>query len=137
MSDLTRFSVSLKKELLEKFDRQVMSDGYPTRSKAVADLVRQSLVKHEWKGGKEVAGAVIMVYNHHKRDLSNKLTHIQHDFLHLIISTQHIHLDHDNCLEIVVVRGKPRAIETFTRKIKGTKGVKYTTLATASTGKAL
>lgn len=137
MSDLTRFSVSLDKKLLTRFDEQLRRDGYPTRSKAVADLVRDSLVKHEWKAGKEVAGAIIMVYNHHKRDLSNRLTHIQHDYYHLIISSQHIHLDHDNCLEMVVVRGKPHKVEAFAKKLKATKGVKYTNLATASTGKAL
>jgi len=137
MSGLTRFSISLEKALLEKFDLQLKQDGCPTRSKGVADLVRESLVKHEWKGGREVAGAVLMVYDHHKRDLSNKLTNVQHDFHHLIISSQHIHLDHDNCLEMVVVRGKPRDVEVFYGKMKGTKGVKYANLAIASTGKAL
>lgn len=135
MSDLTRFSVSFDKKLLARFDCQLKRDGYPTRSKAVSDLVRDSLVKHEWKAGKEIAGAVIMVYDHHKRDLSNKLIHIQHDFHHLIVSTQHIHLDHDNCLEIVVVKGKPREVETLAHKLKTTKGVKHGSLATATTGK--
>jgi CopG family nickel-responsive transcriptional regulator len=137
MAGLTRFSVSLDKDLLARFDEQVRRDGYPTRSKAVADLVRDSLVRQEWTGGKEVAGVITLVYDHHKRDLSNRLTHIQHDYHDLIVSSQHIHLDHHNCLEIVVAKGKPRAVEALVRKLKATKGVKYATLATASTGKAL
>jgi CopG family nickel-responsive transcriptional regulator len=137
MSNLTRFSVSLDQPLLERFDRQIKKDGYPTRSKAVADLISEALVKHEWKEGKEIAAAIVMVYDHHKRGLSTKLTHVQHDYHHLIVSSQHIHLDHDNCLEIVVVKGRPEKVRQLARKLKGTKGVKYASLAAASTGKAL
>jgi len=137
MSKLTRFSVSLDDSLLSRFDEQIRKDGYPTRSKAVADLISDALVKHEWKSGAEVAAAIIMVYDHHKRDLSNKLTHIQHDFHQLIVSSQHIHLDHNNCLEIVVVRGRPERVQELAGRLKGTKGVKYASLAAASTGKGL
>ena len=93
MSKLTRFTVSLDDGLLARFDAQIKKNGYPTRSKAVADLIADALVKHEWKAGKEVAAAIIMVYDHHKRGLSMKLTHVQHDYHHLIVSSQHIHLD--------------------------------------------
>lgn len=137
MSELSRFSVSLDKELLARFDRQSRSDQYPTRSKAVADLIRDSLIRKQWARGKDVAGAIVLVYDHHKRDLANKLTHIQHDFHHLIISTQHIHLDHDNCLEIVVVKGKPRDVEALAGKLKGAKGVKHGSLSMATTGQGL
>jgi CopG family nickel-responsive transcriptional regulator len=137
MSELVRFSVSIDRDLLKRFDRQIGAAGYPTRSKAVADLMRDSLVVEEWRTGGEVAAAIIMVYDHHKRDLSNRLTRIQHDYHDLIISSQHVHLDHDNCFEIVVVRGLPEKIMALTRKLKATKGVKYTSVATASTGKGL
>ena len=137
MASLVRFSVSVDKGLLDRFDREAGRDGYTTRSKAIADLMRESLVRHQWKAGKEVAAAIIMVYDHHKRDLSNRLTHIQHDYHDLIISSQHVHLDHRNCLEIVVVKGTPKKVKELAVNLKATKGVKYSSVATASTGKEL
>jgi CopG family nickel-responsive transcriptional regulator len=137
MSDLTRFSVSIEKELLAKFDRQIRSEQYPTRSKAIADLIRNDLVKRQWAGKKDVAGVIILVYDHHKRGLSNRLTSIQHHFHNLVVSTQHIHLDHRNCLEIVVVKGKPRQAEELAHQLKTTKGVKHGSLAMATTGKEI
>jgi len=137
MSGLVRFSVSIDEKLLEGFDRRLHKAGCPTRSKAIADLIRDDIVKDEWKGGREVAAAVILVYDHNKRDLSNKLTRIQHDYHTLVISSQHIHLDHDNCLEIVVVRGKPAKVGELAKRLKATKGVKYCSLAAASTGEHL
>lgn len=134
MSELTRFGVSLKKELLQKFDKHIKARGYPTRSKAVADLIRDSLVREQWLEGKEVAGAVTIVYNHHRRDLVNKLTAIQHEHHDLIISSQHIHLDKDNCLEIIIARGKSKEIEKLADRLKSTKGVKYGAMTMATTG---
>lgn len=137
MSKVTRFTVSLDDGLLDRFDEQIRKEGYPTRSKAIADLIGNALVKQEWDSGKEVAAAIVLVYDHHKRGLSTKLTHIQHDYHHLIVSSQHIHLDHNHCLEIVVVRGNPREVRELAGKLKGTKGVKFTSLAAASTGTVL
>jgi CopG family nickel-responsive transcriptional regulator len=137
MSSLVRFSVSAEAGLVRRFDRQIKAQGYPTRSKAVADLMRDSLVKGAWKAGREVAAAIIMVYDHHRRHLTGRLTAIQHDYHDLIISSQHVHLDHDNCLEIVVVRGAPKRVQALARQLKATKGVKYTSVAAASTGKDL
>ena len=137
MSGLVRFSVSIEKTLLDRFDKRIEKDGYPTRSKAIADLMRDSLVTHEWKEGKKVAAAIIIVYDHHKRDLTNRLTHIQHEFHELVISSQHIHLDHDNCLEIIVVKGKPKDVVELSNRLKATKGVKYGSLSAASTGKEI
>ena len=137
MSGLSRISISLDDELLQRFDRQIAAEGYPTRSKAVSDLIRDSLVRHEWEHGDEVAGAVILVYDHHKRDLSSRLVHVQHDYHHLILSSQHVHLDHDNCLEIVAVRGKAAEVRKLADMLKATKGIKHASLATASTGKEL
>jgi CopG family nickel-responsive transcriptional regulator len=137
MASLVRFSVSADEGLVRRFDRQIKAQGYPTRSKAVADLMRDSLVKQAWKMDGEVAAAIIMVYDHHKRDLTGRLTRVQHDYHDLIISSQHVHLDHDNCLEIVVVRGAPKRVHALARRLKATKGVKYTSVAAASTGKEL
>ncbi|HSG28102.1 MAG TPA: nickel-responsive transcriptional regulator NikR [Candidatus Krumholzibacterium sp.] len=137
MSGLIRFSVSIDEDLLTRFDDQIRKTGYPTRSKAIADLIRDDLVSDQWQGGRDVAAAFVIVYDHHRRNLSNRLTHIQHEHHDLIISTQHIHLDHYNCLEIVVVRGAPERVSALANKLKATKGVKYSSLAAASTGEGI
>jgi len=85
MSDIVRFGVSLEKELLDKFDRLIKETKYPNRSEAIRDLIRENLVKREWVEGKEVAGSITLVFDHHKRELMNTLTDIQHDFYQLII----------------------------------------------------
>ena len=135
MSELIRFGVSLEKELLQKFDKHIKKENYANRSNAIADLIRNKLIRQEWTEDKEVAGAIIMVFDHHQRDLVNNLTNIQHDYHKYIISSQHIHLDHDNCFEIVVVKGKPHKLEELTNKLKSAKGVKHTSLSLATTGK--
>lgn len=135
MSDLVRFGVSLEKGLLEKFDRIIQQRRYTNRSEALRDLIRQELVRKEWAEDGEVAGAITFVYDHHKRELVNRVVDIQHDFQKVIISTQHIHLDHDNCLEIVAVKGKPREIEKVADLLKAVKGVRYGTLSMSSIGK--
>ncbi|MCJ7646524.1 nickel-responsive transcriptional regulator NikR [bacterium] len=137
MSHLARFGVSLEKELLTKFDRHIKEKNYPTRSKAIADLIRESLVKKEWIEGREVVGAITLVYNHNRRELVNRLTDVQHDFHHIIISSQHVHLDEDNCVEIVIVRGRPREVEKLAYNLKSTKGVKHGSLTMATTGKEI
>lgn len=135
MSSLTRFSMSLEKALLEAFDRQVRAEQYPTRSKAIGDLIRDSLVRKAWVGNTAVVGAIILVYDPHKRDLTAQLNAIQHAYHGLIIATQHVHLDHDHCLEILAVRGKPAELETLEQKLRTTKGVKHGGLAIAASGR--
>ena len=137
MPELQRFSVSLDKNLIIKFDKHIRERDYSTRSKAIGDLIREDLVKKEWVGGKEVAGAVTLVYNHHKRELVNKLINIQHDFHDLVLSSQHLHLDEENCLEIIAVRGNPKEVEKLAHILKATKGVKHTSLTMATTGKEI
>ncbi|MBU1693653.1 MAG: nickel-responsive transcriptional regulator NikR [Verrucomicrobia bacterium] len=137
MPKITRFSVSLSSELLQRFDAKIRNEQCPTRSKAVGDLIRQSLVEDEWQSRGEVAGAIVLVYDHHKPDLVRKLTDAQHDFHDAIISTQHIHLDHANCLEIVAVRGGPRDIASIVRRLKAVKGLKHVSLAAGTTGRRL
>ena len=137
MSNTVRFGVSLDKELLEKFDRLVEQRDYSNRSEALRDLIREELVKKEWQEGKEVAGAITLIYDHHKRKLLNVLTGIQHDFQRTIISTQHIHLDHDNCLEIIAVRGGTDEIQNLSNRLRSIKGVKYGTLSMTTVGKEI
>lgn len=137
MSALFRFGISLPKDLLEKFDKLISQKSYSNRSEAFRDLIRQELVKEEWREAGEVVGAVTLVYDHHKRELVNKLTDIQHDFQGTIISTQHIHLDHDNCLELIAVKGSAANITKLADTLKSVKGVKHGTLSMSSTGKGL
>ncbi len=134
---LTRFSISLDEELMNTFDAKIKKDKCPTRSKAVGDLIRASLVQTEWRAGDEVAGAIVLVYDHHTRDVGKRLTDMQHDCHDVIISTQHVHLDHDNCLEIVAVKGTPQEIETIVKRLKSIKGLKHVSLAAGTTGQRL
>ena len=134
---LTRFSISIDEELMDQFDAKIRKDRCPTRSKAVGDLIRSSLVQTEWQEGDEVAGAIVLVYDHHTRDVVSRLTDVQHDCHHAIISTQHIHLDHDNCLEIVAVKGTSREIATLVKRLKAVKGLKHVSLAAGTTGQRL
>ena len=134
---LTRFSVSLDEGLVRQFDARIRKDRCPTRSKAVGDLIRASLVQTEWRAGDEVAGAIVLVYDHHKRDVGKKLTEVQHHCHEAIISTQHVHLDHDNCLEIIAVRGRPQEIDAIVTHLKAVKGLKHVSLAAGTTGQRL
>ena len=134
---IVRFSVSLDKDLVAEFDRRIRAERCPTRSKAVGDLIRAGLVQTEWQEGEEVVGAIVLVYDHHKRDILQRLTDVQHDCHDAIISTQHIHLDHDNCLEIVAVRGKAAKIDAIVKRLKAVKGLKHVSLAAGTTGRHL
>ena len=137
MANLFRFGISLEKKLLDEFDTLIKRKNYSNRSEAFRDLIRQELVKEEWAKSGEVVGAITLVYDHHKRELVNKLTDIQHDFQGNIISTQHIHLDHDNCLELIAVKGSAADITRLADTLKSVKGVKHGTLSMSSTGKDL
>ena len=135
MAGIVRFGVSLEKGLLVRFDRLIKEKNYTNRSEALRDLIRQELVQKQWQQGKEIAGAITFVYDHHKRELLNKITDVQHNFQKVIISTQHIHLDHNNCLEIVALRGNPKVAQKLQDSLKSIKGVKHATLSMSSTGK--
>ena len=134
MSELVRFGVSLERGLLEKFDRLIRGRKYTNRSEALRDLIRQEMVKKEWEEGGEVAGAITFIYDHHKRDLLNRITDIQHDHQGIIISAQHVHLDHDNCLEIVAVKGRARDVQNLADSLKSVKGVRHGTLSMTGIG---
>ena len=134
---LVRFGVSLEGELLKKFDSLIKTKGYLNRSEAFRDLIRQDLVNKQWKAGGEVAGTVTLIYDHHQRELVSKLMDIQHDFGKIIISSQHVHLDHHNCLEVIVVKGSPKDTQKLADSLKYVKGVKHATLSMSTTGKEL
>jgi CopG family nickel-responsive transcriptional regulator len=137
MAGLIRFGISLESDLSKKFDDRLKRKGYSNRSEAIRDLIRQDLVDQQWQDGDEIAGAVTFTYDHHKRELLNKIIDIQHDFHSVIISSQHVHLDHNNCLEIIAVKGKPDEILKLSNLLKALKGVKHGTLGMSTTGKTL
>ena len=134
----TRFSVSLPEGLAKDLDAMVAEKGYASRSLAVADMVRDSLVQHrQHTGAHEIAGTITLVYDHHKHGLQEALTTIQHDHHETIISTLHVHLDHHNCLEVLVVKGRADAIRKMADALIAAKGVKHGKLSITSTGKDL
>ncbi|MDD5623000.1 MAG: nickel-responsive transcriptional regulator NikR [Actinomycetota bacterium] len=130
MNSIKRFGVSIESNLIDKFDRYIKSKNYTNRSEALRDLIRKELVGEEWlQLDKNAAGAIVLVYDHHKRELVDSLIDIQHDYHKIIISTQHIHLDQSICLEIVVVKGKINEIYKLESRLKSTKGVKHISLS--------
>ena len=135
MSEIIRFGVSLEQKLLDRFDRLIRKKNYTNRSEAIRDLIRQELVRKDWEEGGEVAGAITYVYDHHKRDLLNMVVDLQHDNQKVIISTQHVHLDHDNCLEIVAVRGRSRDVQKLADQIRAVKGVRHAAFNVAGLGR--
>lgn len=124
-SGVMRFSVSVDPELLAEFDETIRGIGY-TRSSAIQVAMRGFLTDHKWSAVKEgnMAGAITMIYNHETRDLVSELTHIQHDYIDVITSTTHVHLDHDNCLEILAVKGSTSRIHELTQNLRVARGVK-------------
>ncbi|MCD6129319.1 nickel-responsive transcriptional regulator NikR [Candidatus Bipolaricaulota bacterium] len=134
---IVRFGVSMDEELLARFDADIVRRGYANRSEAIRDLIRERLVREEWRAGEEVVGVITLVYDHHVRNLEARITDIQHDHYHKVISTMHIHLDRDNCLEIIAVRGKGAEIAELAAKLIGLKGVRHGRLTATTTGKAL
>ena len=123
--------------LLKKFDELIKARGYDNRSEAIRDLIRDHLVGYEWQEDAETMGAVTIVYDHHVRDLTESLTTIQHDHLDTIISSMHVHVDHENCLEVVVMKGRGSQVRKVADKLISTKGVKHGKLAMTTTGKNL
>jgi CopG family nickel-responsive transcriptional regulator len=131
-----RFTVSLPPKLLEDLDAMTGEQGYDNRSLAIADMIRDRLVEHRRKFGTEdIAGTITLVYDHHKQHVQATLTDIQHDHHEVIISTLHVHLDHHNCLEVLVVRGKAALIKRIADELIGAKGVKHGKLTVTTTGK--
>jgi CopG family nickel-responsive transcriptional regulator len=137
MDHLVRFGVSVDQRLLEEFDHHIKRRNYASRSEALRDLIRGNLVGEEWDDNKETVGTITFVYDHHVRDLTGKLTDIQHDHQGQILSGMHVHLDHDHCLEVLVVKGKGSDIRKVADALVSVKGVKHGKLTMTTTGKAL
>ncbi|MBN2407640.1 MAG: nickel-responsive transcriptional regulator NikR [Elusimicrobia bacterium] len=132
MAKIKRFGVSLNDEVLKDFDSLIKRKGYPTRSKAIEDIIREELKKESLVSGNKGTGAIMLVYDHHKRELVAKLTDIQHDYHDLVICNQHIHLDHHNCMEVIVIKGNQRQMQELSDELGAQKGVKSATLTIAS-----
>lgn len=138
MADIVRFGISINDQLLARFDQLIEAKGYVNRSEAIRDLIRNALVEEEWARENEDAVATVsLVYDHHTRDLSDKLTEHQHTHHKEIVSALHVHLDAHHCLEVVVLKGRAGDIRRLAEELIGTKGVKHGKLMTTTTGKAL
>ncbi|HAX45167.1 MAG: nickel-responsive transcriptional regulator NikR [Bryobacteraceae bacterium] len=135
MSDLCRIGVAIDEDLLGQFDGLLERKGYSNRSEAFRDLIRDALVREETTDPeREAVGTLTLVYDHHVRQLADKLTDMQHDHFREIISTLHVHMDHDNCLEVLVLRGRAGAIRRIADKLVSTKGVKHGRLTLTTAG---
>jgi CopG family transcriptional regulator, nickel-responsive regulator len=137
MGDVTRTGVSIESDLLDRFDNLIAKRGYKNRSKALRDLIRESLVNEEIEQNRAVVATLSMIYDHHRHDLSNKLNEIQHHSHHNILAATHVHLDRDNCLEVVILKGRSGQIRGLADQMLSMRGVKHGKLVITSTGKDL
>lgn len=120
-----RFGVSIENETLEKLDDFVKENKFPNRSQAIRHIIENTEVDKKWRCNNEVAGAIVIVYDHHKFDVNTKSNEIQHNYHHIILSLQHVHLDHDLCLETIAVKGKASELTELAEKIIALKGVQH------------
>jgi CopG family nickel-responsive transcriptional regulator len=135
MSALSRIGVAIDTQLLNRFDKLIARRGYNNRSEAFRDIIRDELVEQTWSSpDAAVVGTVTLVYDHHVRLLNEKLTSIQHEFHHSILSTLHVHLDHDHCLEVIVVRGRAGDVRKIADSLISAKGVKHGRLTITTSG---
>jgi CopG family nickel-responsive transcriptional regulator len=135
VSETVRFGVSLGLDLLDRFDRLIKDLGYGNRSEAVRDLIRQKLVAAEWETpDAETFASVSVVYDHHLGKVLERLNSLQHDSYAQVISTLHVHIDHDNCLEVIVLKGKASELRDLAEQMIALKGVKYGDITMGTTG---
>lgn len=133
MDKIIRFSVSLPEKLLEELDKKVIAQGYASRSEFTRDLIREKIVKDNWQDdSSDVIGVLTMIYTHHQNELVQKILEIQHDAQITIMCNTHVHVNHENCLETIMIQGKVSKIKDFAQKIGGLKGVKFSKLVEAS-----
>jgi CopG family nickel-responsive transcriptional regulator len=125
---VVRFGVSLEKDLLEALDLYVDENLFTNRSQAIRHLISNSLAENKWQCDNDVAGSLTMLYDHHKREIVSRLTRLQHDYHDLIISTLHFHLDHNQCMEIIAVRGKASELTALADRLRSVKGVSFARL---------
>jgi CopG family nickel-responsive transcriptional regulator len=134
-SDLQRIGISIDAALLAQFDHLIESKGYTNRSEAIRDLIRDYLVEEEWRSDQgESVGTITLIYNHHLREMADKLTDLQHQYHDHIVSVLHVHLDAHNCLEVLVIKGDKANIQMIAGRLSSTKGVKHCKLVTTTTG---
>ena len=120
---LARFGVSLDEEILKALDEFVIENKLPNRSQAIRHLVERNLVEKKWQCNQIVAGAIVMLYDHHKGDVTIKSNDIQHEYFDVILSSQHFHLSHENCIEIVAVKGTANRLTELSDKLIGIRGI--------------
>jgi len=137
--ELMRIGVSLPEKLLSRFDEIILHRGYSSRSEGIRDAIRNYIVHYEWMSDVqgERVGVITLVYSHGQRGLVENLTEIQHEAGPIIQSSLHVHLDHDNCLEVIVLRGEGQDVRKAAEKMMSLKGVKHVKLTTTSMGKEL
>ena len=134
---LKRFTISIEQELLDDFDTYMQQHQYKNRSEAIRDLIRERFVQNEWAADKDVMCVISLVYDHHKPQVQEKITALQHEYHHQIVSTTHVHMDHDNCLEVIIIRGKAEEVQALADNLLALRGVRYGNLAMNSTGEHL
>jgi len=134
VSDIARFSVSLEADLLEQFDRYCQAGRFATRSEAIRQLLREKLTSHAWSSdARDATATLTLVYDHHRTRLSEQLLELQHRHADAVVSTLHVHLDHDTCLEVIVLRGRAGDLEQLAAGLRGLKGIHKGELVLAAT----
>lgn len=134
MAELVRFSVSLEADLLEEFDRYCQGNKYATRSEAIRQLLRERLTEQAWEANaKDAAATLTLVYDHHRTQLSDQLLEIQHRHTDVVVASSHVHLDHNNCLEVIFLRGRAQVLRDIAAELRGLKGIRKGQLVVAST----
>lgn len=133
MGKLARFGVSLDTELLAQFDNFLREKDYATRSEAIRDLIRASLLENKWNKSEFGGGTLTLVYDHHRHDLSRKLMALQHEDHDIIVTTMHVHLDHHNCLEVLVLKGDRGRVLALAQKLVSCRGVVHGVFTPAPT----
>lgn len=137
MTNLVRFSTSIEKPLYKNMERLLRKSGYSNRSEFVRDIIRERLVQEEWKLNEDAVGTITLIFDHHKRQLSERLLDLQHDHHRNILVSTHVHLDHDRCVETILVKGRAQKIEDLANMLRKEKGVLHASLSLGSTGKQL
>jgi CopG family nickel-responsive transcriptional regulator len=137
MANLVRTGVSLEEDLLLKFDQAIAKKGYSNRSEAIRDLIRDHLVTEEIDKNKVVVGTLTVVYDHHRPNLTEKLVEAQHGAGGKVMAATHVHLDHHNCLEVIIMKGRGGELRELADRILSLRGVKHGELVVTSTGKDL
>jgi CopG family transcriptional regulator, nickel-responsive regulator len=137
MSNVVRVSVSLERPLYDRLEKLVEDSHYSNRSEFVRDLIRAHLVEQEWQTDKVLLGTISLIYDHHARGLSERLTDRQHHFPGNVLATTHVHLDEHLCAEMIMVRGRGRDIKALADQLQREKGVLHAKLATGTTGRSL